>query len=53
MLKWLHICDPRTQEVGARGSEIQCYIELQSNFKASLGYIRSCLKQTNRTKKAC
>lgn len=33
------VCDPSTGEVGAGGSEIQGYLWLHREFKASLGYV--------------
>lgn len=36
-------CNPVTQEVETRGSQVQCHPQLQRKFKASLGNVRSCL----------
>lgn len=33
----VHICHPRTQEVGAEGAEIQGHLWLPSEFEASWG----------------
>lgn len=40
-----------TGEVGAKRSEVQCYPRISSEFKASLGYMRLCLKKRKRFKK--
>lgn len=37
-----------TWEVGAGGLEVQVYPQLQSDFNASLGYVRPCLFQKRR-----
>lgn len=40
----VHVCNPGTQEVDARESGVQSQPQLHSNFMASLGYSRPCLK---------
>ncbi|EDL38840.1 mCG1041512 [Mus musculus] len=37
-----------TQDLDARGSEIQSHAQLQGKCEASLGYTRDCLKQKQR-----
>lgn len=33
----VYTCDLRTWEVEARGSEVQCHLQLQKDYEASLG----------------
>ena len=40
-----HICNPRTQEVEVGGSDIQGHSKIHNEFKAMLGYMRSCLQR--------
>lgn len=47
----IHICDPSTWEVKARGSEVQHQPWLHIDFEASLSYIRTCLKISKAKKK--
>lgn len=50
---WCYMANPATQEVEARGSEIQEYHRLQSKFKVCLGYMRPCTqKSKNKTTSA-
>jgi hypothetical protein len=46
----MHICEPSTWEVEAGGSEVRGYPQLHSEFEASLGYIRACLKTGNKVR---
>lgn len=39
-----HTCNPITGEVEARKSGVQGHPEILNKFKASLGYLRLCLK---------
>jgi hypothetical protein len=40
-----HTCNFNVIEVQAGGSKVQDHAHLHSKFKASLGYMRSCLKK--------
>ena len=42
------ICNPSTWAVEAEGPEIQVYLWLHNESKASLGHIKSCLKVNSR-----
>lgn len=39
-----HTCNPITEEIEARESEVQGYPGLPGKFKASLDYMSSCFK---------
>lgn len=41
----MHACNPNTLELEARGSEVQCYRWIYSEFRASLGYMMICLRR--------
>lgn len=43
-----HFCDLSTWEAKPRGSDVHGHIQLYSKFKASLGYVKTCLKKKNR-----
>ena len=45
----VHICHPSTWEMEAGGSGVQGHPWLHSEFEASLGYMRPCLKTINST----
>lgn len=40
-----HFCDLSTWEAKPRGSDVHGHIQLYSKFKASLGYVKTCLKK--------
>ena len=45
----IYTCNPRTQEVvEAGGSGVQDQLKLHSEFEASLDYLRTCFKTTNK-----
>lgn len=41
----MHVCNSSTCKVKAEGLGVQEYLQLQSEFKVSLAYIRTCLKE--------
>lgn len=43
----MHACNLSTLEVEAEKSEVQDHPQLHSEFKASLGYMRSCQNKQN------
>lgn len=47
------VCNLSTWELVAKGLRAQVYPQLHTEFEASLGYIRSCLKQNKTRHKAC
>lgn len=44
LVRRVHTCNLRTQEVEAGESEVQVHSELRIRFKATLGYIRPSLR---------
>lgn len=45
-----HACNPSMQKVEAEGSGVQGQPQLLREFETDLGYMRPCLKQTNKQK---